>query len=151
MLEFRHLLCRRYPMGCDTGVKERPKQTAAEAVQTENNKSKEKKMSSSMVLRKMPEFTMDAFDAKSGHYTSVKSENYAGKWTVVCFYPADFTFVCPTEIAAMNANLDKLNELGVVVLPVSGDTKFSHKILIQSRWCVCSPRGSSPNGRPKCK
>jgi len=119
-------------MGCDTGVKERPKQKAAEAVQTENNKPKEKKMSSSMVLKKMPEFKMDAYDAKSGHYTEVKSEDYAGKWSVVCFYPADFTFVCPTEIAAMNAKYDEFQELGVEILAVSTDTKFSHKRFVET-------------------
>ena len=119
-------------MGCDTGVKERPEKTAAEAVQNENNKPKEKKMSSSMVLKKMPEFKMDAYDAKSGHYTSVKSEDYAGKWTVVCFYPADFTFVCPTEIAAMNAKYDEFQELGVEILAVSTDTKFSHKRFVET-------------------
>jgi peroxiredoxin (alkyl hydroperoxide reductase subunit C) len=46
---------------------------------------------------------------------------------VVCFYPADFTFVCPTEIAAMNAHYDEFQELGVELLPVSVDSKFSHK------------------------
>ena len=119
-------------MGCDTGVKERPEQIAAEAAQTKNNKSKEKKMSSSMVLKKMPEFKMEAYDAKSGHYTEVKSEDYAGKWSVVCFYPADFTFVCPTEIAAMNAKYDEFQELGVEILAVSTDTKFSHKRFVET-------------------
>ena len=80
-----------------------------------------------MVLRKMPEFKMDAYNAATGHYTTVSSEDYKGKWTVVCFYPADFTFVCPTEIAAMNAKYDEFQELGVEILPVSTDTKFSHK------------------------
>lgn len=118
-------------MGCDTGVKQRPEQDAAQAAQPQQT-TKEKKMSSSMVLRKMPAFTMDAYDAKSGHYTSVKSEDYAGKWTVVCFYPADFTFVCPTEIAAMNAKYDEFQALGVEILAVSTDTKFSHKRFVET-------------------
>jgi peroxiredoxin (alkyl hydroperoxide reductase subunit C) len=118
-------------MGCDTGVKQRPEQNAAQAAQPQQT-PKEKKMSSSMVLRKMPAFTMDAYDAKSGHYTSVKSEDYAGKWTVVCFYPADFTFVCPTEIAAMNAKYDEFQALGVEILAVSTDTKFSHKRFVET-------------------
>ncbi len=87
----------------------------------------EKKMNTTLVMRRMPEFEMEAYDAATGHYTTISSEQLKGKWAVVCFYPADFTFVCPTEIAAMNSQLDKLNELGVVVVPVSGDTKFSHK------------------------
>jgi peroxiredoxin (alkyl hydroperoxide reductase subunit C) len=99
-----------------------------EPVVTENQIIQEKKqMSSTLVMRRMPEFEMEAYDAATGHYTKISSEDLKGKWAVVCFYPADFTFVCPTEIAAMNSQLDKLNELGVVVVPISGDTKFSHK------------------------
>ncbi len=93
---------------------------------------KEEKMSSSLVLRKAPAFKMDAYNAKTGHYVSVNSEDYKGKWTVVCFYPADFTFVCPTEIAAMNAKYDEFQELGVEILAVSTDTKFSHKRFVET-------------------
>lgn len=100
----------------------------AEPIVTANQpEQEEKQMSSTLVMRRMPEFEMEAYDAASGHYTTISSEQLKGKWAVVCFYPADFTFVCPTEIAAMNSQLDKLNELGVVVVPISGDTKFSHK------------------------
>jgi len=87
---------------------------------------------STLVLRRMPEFKMDAYDAKTGHYVTVSSEDYKGKWTVVCFYPADFTFVCPTEIAAMNAKLDVLAGMGVEVLAISTDTKFSHKRFVET-------------------
>ena len=75
---------------------------------------------------------MEAYDSKSGHYTEVSSEDYKGKWHVVCFYPADFTFVCPTEIAAMNATYDEFQELGVEILAVSTDTKFSHKRFVET-------------------
>ena len=84
-------------------------------------------MGSSLVLQKVPEFKLDAYNAATGHYIKVSSENYKGKWFVVCFYPADFTFVCPTEIAAMNAKYDEIQSMGVDVLAVSADTKFSHK------------------------
>jgi peroxiredoxin (alkyl hydroperoxide reductase subunit C) len=104
-----------------------------EPIVVENqSKQEEKKMSSTLVMRRMPEFEMEAYDAATGHYTNISSEQLKGKWAVVCFYPADFTFVCPTEIAAMNSQLDKLNELGVVVVPVSGDTKFSHKRFVET-------------------
>lgn len=104
-----------------------------EPVATGNEpKQEKKKISTTLVMRRMPEFEMDAFDAATGHYTKVSSEQLKGKWAVVCFYPADFTFVCPTEIAAMNAHLDQLNKLGVVVVPVSGDTKFSHKRFVET-------------------
>ncbi|WP_205526976.1 peroxiredoxin [Halarcobacter bivalviorum] len=89
-------------------------------------------MSSSLVLRKAPAFKMEAYDSKSGHYTEVNSEDMKGKWHVVCFYPADFTFVCPTEIAAMNAKYDEFQELGVEITAVSTDTKFSHKRFVET-------------------
>ncbi len=102
-------------------------------IEIKNEKNKEtKKMSSSMVLQRTPEFKMDAYDAKTGHFTTVSSEDYRGKWHVVCFYPADFTFVCPTEIAAMNAKYDEFSELGVEILAVSTDTKFSHKRFVET-------------------
>ncbi len=86
-----------------------------------------------LVLKAMPEFKMEAFDSATGKYTTVNSEDYKGKWTVICFYPADFTFVCPTEIAAMNAKLDVIHdELGCEVLAVSTDTKFSHKRFVET-------------------
>jgi peroxiredoxin (alkyl hydroperoxide reductase subunit C) len=89
-------------------------------------------MSSTMVMKQVPEFKMEAYDAKSGRYTTVSSEDYKGKWHVVCFYPADFTFVCPTELAAMNAKLEEFEKLGVEILAVSTDTKFSHKRFVET-------------------
>ncbi|MEO1941563.1 MAG: peroxiredoxin [Campylobacterales bacterium] len=85
-----------------------------------------------LVMKKMPEFKAEAYDAVTGKYIEVSSEDYRGKWTVICFYPADFTFVCPTEIAAMNKALPLLKELGVEVLAVSTDTKFSHKRFVET-------------------
>src|SRR5574344_2427453 len=118
-------------MACDTAIKAR-KEKKVTINETTTDSIKEKKMSSTMVLRQMPEFKMSAYDAKTGHYTTVSSEDYKGKWTVICFYPADFTFVCPTEIAAMNAKYDEFQELGVEILPISTDTKFSHKRFVET-------------------
>ena len=120
-------------MACDSKTVVPRKEQEENIVENNKTNNKEvKKMSSSMVLQKTPEFKMDAYDAKSGHYTTVSSEDYKGKWHVVCFYPADFTFVCPTEIAAMNAKYDEFQELGVEILAVSTDTKFSHKRFVET-------------------
>ncbi|XOB62200.1 peroxiredoxin [Campylobacterota bacterium DY0563] len=119
-------------MACDTGAKPIEKKEESSENQNIIENKKEENMSSSLVLRKVPEFKMEAYDAKSGHYTEVSSEDYKGKWHVVCFYPADFTFVCPTEIAAMNAKYDEFQELGVEILAVSTDTKFSHKRFVET-------------------
>lgn len=121
-----------------------------EALENNNKQIKEnKKMSSSMVLQRTPEFKMDAYDAKTGHYIAVSSDDYKGKWHVVCFYPADFTFVCPTEIAAMNAKYDEFQELGVEILAVSTDTKFSHKRFVETESLLAGLKltiGADPKG-----
>lgn len=120
-------------MGCDTGTEPiQETQHASSEANLEKITQKEEKMNSSLVLRKAPEFKMEAYDAKTGHYTEVSSEDYKGKWHVVCFYPADFTFVCPTELAAMNAMYDEFKALDVEILAVSTDTKFSHKIFSET-------------------
>ena len=120
-------------MACDTGAKPIEEAETIVSVEEKNiNNQGEKKMSSSLVLRKAPEFKMDAYDSKTGHYKTVSSDDYEGKWRVVCFYPADFTFVCPTEIAAMNAKYDEFQELGVEILAISTDTKFSHKRFVET-------------------
>ena len=96
-------------MACDTGAK--PIEEKEIVLNNENNNEikKEKNMSSSLVLRKAPEFKMDAYDSKTGHYTNASSEDYKGKWHVVCFYPADFTFVCPNKrrIGAVSVLADR--------------------------------------------
>ena len=120
-------------MACDTGAKPiEEKEVVTVSENKNNNEKKGKNMSSSLVLRKAPEFKMAAYDSATGHYKEVSSEDYKGKWTVVCFYPADFTFVCPTEIAAMNAMKPEFDEMGVEILAVSTDTKFSHKRFVET-------------------
>lgn len=118
-------------MGCDTGLTPIKSKKPASTVSNESAMEKVS-MSSTMVRREMPEFTMDAFDAKSGHFTTVSSADYLGKWSVICFYPADFTFVCPTEIAAMNAKYDEFQKLNTEILAVSVDSKFSHKRFVET-------------------
>jgi len=118
-------------MACDSGVEE-IKDDVQQEVAKENSTQKENNMGSTLVNRKMPEFKVEAYNAATGHYTEISNKDYEGKWTVVCFYPADFTFVCPTEIAAMNAKKDEFDKLGVEILAVSTDTKFSHKRFVET-------------------
>lgn len=119
-------------MSCDTKIKPR-KSANQSGEQVLTPPSMEKRiMGSTMVRSEMPEFSIDAYDAKTGHYTHVSSDDYKGKWAVICFYPADFTFVCPTEIAAMNAKYDEFQKMGVEILAVSVDSKFSHKRFVET-------------------
>ena len=63
----------------------------------------------------------------NGEFIEVTEENLKGQWSVVCFYPADFTFVCPTELEDLQNQYATLKELGVEVYSVSTDTHFTHK------------------------
>ena len=65
-------------MGCDAGI--RPRKKVHVETATDNQPNKEiATMSSTMVRREMPQFTMDAYDAKTGHFTTVSSDDYKGK------------------------------------------------------------------------
>lgn len=70
-------------------------------------------------------FKASAF--QDGKFIDVSEENFKGKWSVVCFYPADFTFVCPTELEDLQNQYETLKQLGVEVYSVSTDTHFTHK------------------------
>ncbi len=64
---------------------------------------------------------------QNGKFIEVTDETLKGKWSVVVFYPADFTFVCPTELEDLADNYAEFQKLGVEVYSVSTDTHFSHK------------------------
>src|SRR6478752_3243180 len=63
----------------------------------------------------------------NGEFTTVTEADLHGKWSVVFFYPADFTFVCPTELGDLADNYATFQELGVEIYSVSTDTHFTHK------------------------
>lgn len=72
-----------------------------------------------------PEFTVEAFH--NGDTKKIGLSDYKGKWVALVFYPADFTFICPTELGELADNYKELQELGVEVLSISTDTVFVHK------------------------
>lgn len=73
-------------------------------------------------------FTVDVFDPEEGFFGQVSLEKNIAekKWTILVFYPADFTFVCPTELADLASRHGDLKKLGAEVISVSTDTKFTH-------------------------
>lgn len=80
----------------------------------------------SLIGKEVVEFSADAF--RNGEFVTVSSEDLKGKWSVFCFYPADFTFVCPTELEDLEEVYQSdLKGLGVDVYSVSTDTHFVHK------------------------
>jgi peroxiredoxin (alkyl hydroperoxide reductase subunit C) len=63
----------------------------------------------------------------NGKFVEVSDADLKGKWSVVFFYPADFTFVCPTELGDLADNYAEFQKLGVEICGVSTDTHFTHK------------------------
>jgi len=76
----------------------------------------------------VPNFEMETYDPNERSFGKVSLESLkaAKKWTVLVFYPADFTFVCPTELADLAEKHAELAALGAEVISVSTDTKFAH-------------------------
>ena len=86
----------------------------------------------SIIGKQLPEFTLDAF--KKPELVKVSTADVLGKWSVFVFYPADFTFVCPTEWKTYKTLMAELKELGCEVYSVSCDSEFVHKA-----WSDASP------------
>ncbi|CAM3616012.1 MULTISPECIES: alkyl hydroperoxide reductase subunit C [Brevibacillus] len=79
----------------------------------------------SLIGKEVLPFKAQAF--KNGDFVEVTEANFKGKWSVVCFYPADFTFVCPTELEDLQNQYETLKSMGAEVYSVSTDTHFTHK------------------------
>ncbi|MDO4788977.1 MAG: alkyl hydroperoxide reductase subunit C [Johnsonella sp.] len=79
----------------------------------------------SLINKEVADFTVQAFHNKG--FKEVKKADIAGKWSIFFFYPADFTFVCPTELEDLQNNYDKFQGVGCEIFGVSTDTHFVHK------------------------
>jgi len=79
----------------------------------------------SLINTDIKPFKAQAF--KDGKFVTVTDSDLKGKWSVVFFYPADFTFVCPTELEDLADNYAEFQKLGVEIYSVSTDTHFAHK------------------------
>ena len=77
---------------------------------------------------KFPAFQLKAVTSleKGKEFQDVSSQDNPGKWKVIFFWPKDFTFVCPTEIAAFGKLNDEFNDRDAVVYGVSTDSEFVH-------------------------
>ena len=73
----------------------------------------------------IPDFEVDAYH--EGEAKKIKLSDYRGKWLVLVFYPADFTFVCPTELEDAAEKYGAFQEANAEILSVSTDTVFVHK------------------------
>jgi len=78
-----------------------------------------------LINSKVPAFKVQAYS--KGDFMEVTEKNLLGKWSILFFYPADFTFVCPTELGDMADKYSEFQKMGVEVYSVSTDTHFVHK------------------------
>ncbi len=79
----------------------------------------------SLINNEVLPFSATAF--QNGKFFTVSNADLHGKWSIVFFYPADFTFVCPTELGDLADNYAEFKKLGVEIYSVSTDTHFTHK------------------------
>ncbi|WP_076464791.1 alkyl hydroperoxide reductase subunit C [Actinomyces mediterranea] len=86
----------------------------------------------SLISTQILPFTTTAFH--NGAFVEVSEHDLLGRWSIVFFYPADFSFVCPTELADLEKIYPELRSLGVEVYSVSRDSHFVHKA-----WHDASP------------
>jgi peroxiredoxin (alkyl hydroperoxide reductase subunit C) len=78
-----------------------------------------------LINKKVTDFKVQAFHG--GKFKTVTDKDIVGKWSIFFFYPADFTFVCPTELGDMADKYSEFQKMGVEVYSVSTDTHFTHK------------------------
>jgi len=96
----------------------------------------------------LPEMGIEIF-----HENNIKKVNlsdYKGKWLILFFYPADFTFVCPTELQEMAELYPKFQEMNTEILSVSTDTAFVHKAWYDNSPAIGTvkfPMAADPTGK----
>ncbi|MCL4557462.1 MAG: redoxin domain-containing protein [Deltaproteobacteria bacterium] len=101
--------------------------------------------------QKVPEFELDTYEPQEGRYGRFNLRDAIAKkqWTILVFYPADFTFVCPTELSDLAERQKEFRDMGCDIVSVSTDTKFVHlawqlqeKLLDKVKYHM----GADPNG-----
>lgn len=105
-------------------------------------------MNMARIGQKIQDFELDAYH--EGDIRKIRLSDYSGKWLVFIFYPADYTFVCPTELEEAAENYDEFRKLGAEVFSVSTDTAFVHKAWHDSSPSVNKirfPMIADPTGR----
>ncbi|WP_019002843.1 alkyl hydroperoxide reductase subunit C [Succinimonas amylolytica] len=79
----------------------------------------------SLINKSVVEFTVQAF--LDGEFKTITKQDTLGKWSVFFFYPADFTFVCPTELEDLAGKYEEFKAIGCEIYSVSCDSHFVHK------------------------
>ena len=79
----------------------------------------------SLINKEIANFSVQAF--QGNEFKTVSKEDVLGKWSVFFFYPADFTFVCPTELEDLADKYEEFKKVGCEIYSVSTDSHFVHK------------------------
>lgn len=87
---------------------------------------------SAKIGHQAPKFDMPSTKNIEKLNENVKSEDYSGRWSVLLFYPLDFTFVCPTELTAFSDCYDDFQGIGADIIGVSTDSVYSHRAWIKT-------------------
>ena len=95
------------------------------ATQDKQSPKRIEESSMSLINTQVKAFNATAYH--NGQFIEVSEQDFIGKWSVVFFYPADFTFVCPTELADLADQYAEFQKMGVEIYSVSTDTHFTHK------------------------
>lgn len=102
----------------------------------------------SLIGKRVSEFKVSAY--QNGDFTEVSSDSLKNHWSVFFFYPADFTFVCPTELGDLADNYDKFKEINCEIYSVSEDTHFVHKAWADASETIAKiqfPMLADPTGK----
>lgn len=108
-------------------------------------------VSALQVGQTVPDFKLEVYDPKQKDFSEVSLAGLqkAKKWTVLFFYPADYTFVCPTELADLGEKYAAIKKLGAEAISVSTDTKFVHMAWQRDEKLLAGvqyPMGADPTG-----
>ncbi len=88
------------------------------------------------VDKKFPDFSLEVYLPEQDDIGRIVQDDFAGKWLVLFWYPKDFTFVCPTELADLNHRFNEFRALGAEIVSVSTDTVYTHKGWIASEELI---------------
>lgn len=97
--------------------------------------------------QKLPDFNLDVY--QNDNFSKIKLDDFKGKWLVLLFYPADFTFVCPTELSDAQRVYEKFRKINAEIVSVSTDTHFTHKAWHDSSpliKAITYPMAADPTG-----
>jgi peroxiredoxin (alkyl hydroperoxide reductase subunit C) len=94
------------------------------------------------------DFELDAY--QNNEIKKIKLSSYKSKWVILIFYPADFTFVCPTELEDAQKHYEEIKKLGGEIMSISTDTAFVHKAWHDTSHAISSieyPMLADPTGK----